>query len=310
MKIAIFSHPDCLMHDTGPLHPENPARLTAIMDGLKSCDFINKLDFISAPLGTREQILLVHTAKYLELVERSIPADESLAHLDSDTVMSNGSFQAALRAVGSGCQAVDDVMHDKYKSAFCAVRPPGHHATPDRAMGFCIFNNIAIAARHAMQKYNLKRVAIVDFDVHHGNGTQAAFEQDARVLYISTHQWPHYPGTGKPDEKGVDNILNLVLPAGTDGETYRTIFSENIIPALHNFQPQLILASAGFDAHKNDPLASIKLTEEDYKWIGHQLYGIANECCGGKVVSMLEGGYNLQALAESTKSYIAAYSLN
>ncbi len=307
MKTAIFSHPDCLQHETGSMHPESPARLAAIMDALKSCDFSGKLDFVNAPVGTRDQILLVHTPDHLGFVESSIPADESLAYLDADTVISKGSFPAALRAVGAGCQAVDDVMQGKYKSAFCAVRPPGHHATPSRAMGFCIFNNIAIAARHAMQKYNLQRVAIVDFDVHHGNGTQDAFARDASVLYISTHQWPHYPGTGQPNEKGVGNLINIPLPAGTAGKAYRNIFSENVIPALKNFKPQLILASAGFDAHRDDPLASIKLTKEDYQWIGNQLSSIANECCGGKVISMLEGGYNLPALAESTVSYLRAF---
>lgn len=277
------------------------------MDALKSCAFTDKLDFVDAPLGTREQILLVHTPEYLGFVESAIPQNESLAYLDSDTIISKGSFQAALRAVGAGCQAVDDVMHGKYNSAFCAVRPPGHHATPYQAMGFCIFNNIAIAARYALQQYGLERVAIVDFDVHHGNGTQAAFERDARVLYISTHQWPHYPGTGQPNEKGAGNLINLALPAGADGKAYRAIFLENITPALRNFKPQLILSSAGFDAHRDDPLASIKLSKSDYKWIGEQIAATANECCGGKVVSLLEGGYHLQALAESTVNYLSAF---
>jgi len=308
MKVAIFSHPDCLRHETGAMHPESPTRLVAIMEALRSCDFLDNLDFIDAPLGTRGQILLVHTADHLELVERAIPEDESLCYLDSDTVISKGSFQAALRAVGAGCQAVDDVMQGKYKSAFCAVRPPGHHAIPSRAMGFCIFNNIAIAACYTMQKYNLERIAIVDFDVHHGNGTQEAFEHDARVLYISTHQWPHYPGSGGASEKGSGNLINLPLPAGTDGRAYRAIFLENVIPALRNFKPQLILASAGFDTHRDDPLASMGLSKEDYKWIGEQITATASECCAGKVVSLLEGGYNLQALAESTVQYLSAFA--
>ncbi len=308
MSIAIFFHPDCLQHDTGLGHPESAARLSVILDGLKNCGFSQELDFIPATLGTRTQVLLAHTPEHYDHIAQSIPAEGDYTYLDPDTIMSHGSFQAALRAVGASCEAIDKVVTGKYDSAFCAIRPPGHHATSNRAMGFCLFNNVAIAARHAIQMHKLERVAIVDLDVHHGIGTEEIFKRDARVLYISTHEWPHYPGTGSAAEKGVGNIVNIPLSAATDGTEYRTVFSENVMSTLRNFQPQLILVSAGFDAHRDDPLASIKLVEDDYRWIGTQLRSVANEYCGGKTISFLEGGYNLRALAASAVSYVSAFA--
>ncbi|HEU5048485.1 MAG TPA: histone deacetylase family protein [Rickettsiales bacterium] len=308
MSIAVFSHSDCLRHDTGSGHPESVERLPVILAALKSSDFSRHLEFLEAPAATKVQVLLVHTPAHYERVQHAVSLAGTHHALDPDTIISEGSLQAALHAVGAGCEAVDKVLGGTYSSAFCAVRPPGHHAIPSRAMGFCLFNNIAIAAAHAMSTHGLKRVAIVDFDVHHGNGTQDAFEQDKRVLYISTHQRSHYPGTGNENEQGAGNILNLPLPAGTDGGHYREVFSSRVIPAIEAFEPQLILVSAGFDAHRNDPLAGFMLMEEDYQWIGEQLRNVAEKCCEGKVVSFLEGGYWLPSLAASTASYLSAFA--
>lgn len=308
--IAIISHPDCLRHNTGPAHPESAARLSSILEALKNCGFSESLAFLEAQLASVREILRVHSRSYLNLIENTAhDLRGGAAYLDQDTVFSHGSLLAALRAAGAGCQAVDGVIKGEYASAFCAVRPPGHHALPDRAMGFCIFNNIAIAATHALEKHGLERVAIIDFDVHHGNGTQETFEDNPKVLYISTHEWLHYPGTGQANEKGMGNILNLPLPAGTGGEEYRKVFLASAIPALNEYKPQILLVSAGFDGHKYDPLANFMLTENDYEWIGGQINAVARAYCGGKVVSLLEGGYNPQALAASVVSYLGAFRM-
>lgn len=306
MTIAIYTHPDCLKHDTGPSHPECAERLVAIMDALKNYPFSDKLEIIKAPLGTYEQILLAHTKGHLQFIKDSAPTT-SPVYLDGDTIMSQGTLKSALRAVGAGCAAVDDVMDGKYSSAFCAVRPPGHHATKTQSMGFCIFNNIAIAALYSLKKYKLERIAIVDFDVHHGNGTQDILEHEKRILYISTHQSPLFPGTGESYETGVGNIINLPIASGTNGRQYREIFAAKILPALEQFQPQLLLVSAGFDAHHDDPLAGLNLVEDDYHWIGEQLHNVANKHCQGKVISFLEGGYNLDVLGKSVVAYLQAY---
>lgn len=307
MTIAIYTHPDCLKHDTGPSHPECAERLMVIMDALKNSPFSDKLEIIKAPLGTYEQILLAHTKGHLQFIKDSSPTT-SPVYLDGDTIMSQGTLKAALRAVGAGCAAIDDVMDGKYSSAFCATRPPGHHATRNMAMGFCIFNNIAIAALYALQKYKLGRIAIVDFDVHHGNGTQDILEHEERVLYISTHQSPLFPGTGESYETGVGNIINLPIASGTNGKQYREIFTAKILPALEKFKPELLLVSAGFDSHRDDPLAGLNLVEDDYQWIGKQLRDVANQYCRGKVISFLEGGYNLEILGKSVVAYLQAYA--
>lgn len=306
MTIAVYSHKDCLEHDTGSYHPECADRLLVIQKALKVCAFKDKLIFVDAPLGEEEHILLAHTKDYLQYIKDSRPSAGS-AYLDGDTVMSCNSWNAVLRAAGAGCQAVDDVIQGKYDHAFCAVRPPGHHATKNHAMGFCIFNNIAIAARYAIKNHGLNRVAIIDFDVHHGNGTEDILAGDGRVLYISTHQSPLFPGTGR---RSNGNILNIPLPTGTDGGQYRQIFEQIIMPAVGAAEPELILVSAGFDAHRDDPLAGMKLTEEDYQWIGGQLSMMASKYCLGKTVSFLEGGYNLEVLGDCVTEYLSAFIKN
>lgn len=304
MTLGIYTHPDCLRHDTGSRHPENAGRLTAILEALRSCSFAESLRIIEAPLAEDAMLLLAHTRSYIENIKQFSPS-EGLNYLDADTVMSPGTLQAVLRAAGAACRAVDDVMAGKYTSAFCAIRPPGHHATADKAMGFCFFNHVAIAARYAITQHDLERVAIVDFDVHHGNGTQDIVEHDKQVLYISTHQSPLFPGTGK--EKSTENILNLPLSAGTDGALYRHVFTQSVMTALETFAPQLILVSAGFDGHRDDPLANFNLVEADYQWIGKQLRKVADRSCGGKLISTLEGGYDHHALAASVVAYLSSF---
>ncbi len=226
--------------------------------------------------------------------------------IDADTVMSPGSGEAALRAAGAACAAVDAVLAGEAANAFCALRPPGHHAEPDRSMGFCLFNNIAIGARHALAAHGLGRVSIFDFDVHHGNGTQAAFEREPRVQYLSTHQWPLYPGTGARRETGVGNIVNRPLPAGTGSKEWRAVVAADILPAIDRFAPELIMISAGFDAHRRDPLAMLELTEDDYGWVTRELLVLAQRHAEGRVISVLEGGYDLTALANSSLAHLNA----
>jgi len=306
MTIAIYTHQDCLDHDTGRGHPECTERLQVIIDVLKSCSFADKLKMLNAPLGKDEQVLLAHTKHHLQYIKDSAPS-VNLVYLDGDTILSPGTLNAAMRAVGASCLAIDDVMKGKYSSVLCAVRPPGHHASKNQSMGFCIFNNIAIAAMYSLKNYALSRVAIVDFDVHHGNGTQDIMQNEKRVMYISTHQNPLFPGTGKREEKGVGNIINLPLPPGIEGKKYREIFSSNVLPALEKFQPQLLLVSAGFDGHMDDPLANMALVEDDYQWLGKQLYKIAKKHCNGHIASFLEGGYNLNVLGKSVEAYLNSF---
>jgi acetoin utilization deacetylase AcuC-like enzyme len=263
----IYHHNDCLSHDPGHFHAENPGRLSVVMAELRSAQFAKPLEYAAAPLGTDEQVLLAHTEAHLKLVKANAPA-EGRRPLDPDTVMSVGSLTAAMRAVGAACAGVDDLMQRKTQHVFCATRPPGHHATPNRAMGFCIFNQVAIAAIYAMRQYKLERVAIVDFDVHHGNGTQDILLGRQGMLYISTHQSPLYPGTGNVEENRDSNILNVPLVGGTGDASYQGIFADEIMPVLDAFKPQFVFVSAGFDAHKADPLAGIALTEKTYKWLG------------------------------------------
>ncbi|MEY4642566.1 MAG: hypothetical protein RLZZ227_2560 [Pseudomonadota bacterium] len=299
----IYHHNDSLTHDTGPQHAENPGRISVIMAALRGTHFTQPLDYVAAPLGRDAQVLLAHTEAHLRLIKANAPT-EGRRPLDPDTVMSPGSLNAALRGVGGACLGVDDLMQGATKHAFCITRPPGHHATPDRAMGFCLFNHVAVAALHAMQQHRLQRVAIVDFDVHHGNGTQDILNGRAGMLYVSTHQSPLYPGTGREEENRKGNIHNVPLPAGTGDDSYRQIFTDEVLPELAAFKPQLLLVSAGFDAHKADPLAGIALTETTYAWLGRQLRQAANEYAQGRLLSVLEGGYNLDVLGASVAAYI------
>jgi acetoin utilization deacetylase AcuC-like enzyme len=263
------------------------------------------IDRVEAPRATREQLLRVHTADHVDRILSITPADETV-RLDEDTLMSPASAQAGLRAAGALVAAVDAVMKGSANRAFCAVRPPGHHATSDTAMGFCLFNNVAVAAAHALAAHGLKRVAIADFDVHHGNGTQDIFEREPRVLFLSSHQSPLYPGTGRAEEKGVGNIINAPLSAGDGSYEFRELWDGVLLPRLHAFKPQLLLISAGFDAHRNDPLADIRLQTEDYAWITERLVDVARTHADGRVVSTLEGGYDLTALAASASAHVAA----
>ena len=302
MTTLLLTHPDCLLHDTGYGHPENADRLRAINDALASPSF-NELKREEAPLADLADIERVHPKAYVEMVRASIPKRDH-KFLDADTIVSPGSWNAALRAVGAALHAVDQVVAGKADNAFCAVRPPGHHAEPSRAMGFCLFSTVAIAAEHARAKHGANRVAVIDFDVHHGNGTQAAFWTDKDLFYGSTHQMPLFPGTGALSETGVGNIFNAPLKPGDDGAKFREAFETRILPALDAFAPDLILVSAGFDAHLKDPLAQLRLVEADFAWVTEQLLEAAARHSGGRLVSSLEGGYDLDALAKSTATHV------
>ena len=303
MKTLYYSHPDFLFHETGAGHPECADRLRSISKALEAPQFANLIRVIP-PLGTDEQIRLIHPLFHIEAIRAAIP-EQGEHYLDHDTVLSPGSEKAALLAVGAVCDAVDKVLAGEADNAFCAIRPPGHHAEPDLAMGFCLFNNVAIAASYARRHHNIERVAIVDFDVHHGNGTQAVFYNQPNVLYASTHEMPNYPGTGYPKETGVGNIFNVPLAAGDTGVEFRNKYNTIILPALRKFKPELLLISAGFDAHNDDPLSSIRLVEEDFRWLTQELMDIADSYCKGSVISALEGGYNLNALAASVAIHVS-----
>lgn len=304
MPTLLVTHPDCIAHDPGRGHPEAPARLSAILDIFREPEFaaVTRQD---APLGREADIARVHDAGFAGAVLATVPATGHAA-LDADTILSPGSGNAALRAVGAVTAAVDAVMAGTADNAFCAVRPPGHHAEPTHAMGFCLFNSIAIAARHAQAIHGAKRVAIVDFDVHHGNGTQTVAESDPSLFFASSHQYPLYPGTGAASETGLGNVVNAPLAAGSDGRVFRRAFETRILPALDAFAPDLLLVSAGFDAHRADPLAGLELEEADFAWVTARLMECAARHCGGKLVSVLEGGYDLKALAGSAAAHVTA----
>ena len=304
MTTLLYTHAACLEHDPGPGHPESPARLSAIMAALKTPQFA-ELQWREAPTATVEQLARIHSPAHIDLTLARIPRNGYQA-IDGDTVVSPQSGDAALRAAGAVCAAVDAVLQGEANNAFCAIRPPGHHAEPDHAMGFCLFNNIAIGAAHARAVHGLERVAAIDFDVHHGNGTQAAFEHDPAYLYVSTHQAYIYPGTGRRDERGLNNIVNIPLLANSGAVELRQAWQEDIEPALRRFKPQLILISAGFDAHRLDPLAGLTFIEADYAWLTEQILAVAAEFAQGRVISALEGGYNLSALAASTAAHVKA----
>lgn len=301
-RILGFTHPACLEHDAGPGHPESPERLEAVLEAVHEA--FPALEWVAAPRATRGQLLRVHGPHLLATV-LTAPA-QGLARLDDDTLLSPGSPEAALRAAGAGVAATEAVLNGEADVAFCAVRPPGHHATAEAPMGFCLFDNVAVAAAHALDKFGLARVAIVDFDVHHGNGTQSIFEHDPRVLYLSSHEADLYPWTGAANERGVGNVVNAPLPARSDGERFARAWREELLPALDRFAPQLVLVSAGFDADRRDPTASLVLGPGDFAWLTAELARLAARHAQGRIVSLLEGGYDLQALREGVVAHVGA----
>ena len=298
---AFITHRDCLQHDMGTHHPECPDRLGAISDRLIAAGLDMYLQFHDAPLVEVDQLLRVHPREYIDHVFNSSPA-HGIVHLDPDTAMSPGTLQAALRSAGAGCFATDLVMRGEVQNAFCAVRPPGHHAERAKAMGFCFFNNVAVAARHALDAWGLARVAIIDFDVHHGNGTEEIFSGDPRVLMAGIFQHPFYPYCGA--DNPAPNMCNVPLPAGTRGDDFRQVVYDIWLPRLREFKPEMIFISAGFDAHYEDDMASLGLVESDYAWVTEQIKQIAGEFGKGRIVSLLEGGYVLSALARSVTTHI------
>jgi acetoin utilization deacetylase AcuC-like enzyme len=302
MTTLLYTHPACLDHDPGRHHPESPDRLRAVLEALDAPEFA-RLDRREAPEASLDDIARVHPRGFIERMLAAVPAAGHVG-IDADTILSPQSGRAALRAAGAVVAAVDAVVASEADNAFCAVRPPGHHAEPLRAMGFCLFNNVAIGALRAREVHGLARVAVIDFDVHHGNGTQARFADDRSLFYASTHQFPLYPGTGAARETGVGNIVNVPLPPLAGSREFRLGISREILPALDRFQPEMVLISAGFDAHKSDPLAQLLLDEADYAWVTEQLLEVARQHAGGRVVATLEGGYDLAALGASAAAHV------
>lgn len=291
---ALITHPDCLLHDIEG-HPESPARLSSILHAVDA-EFGDKLTRIEAPLATREQLLQAHSSKLVDSIFKS--TNSGSREIDPDTIMMPATLNAALRSAGAVIDGVDRVMHGEFKTIFCAVRPPGHHAEYHQAMGFCFFNNIAVGVTHALANYDLQRIAIIDFDVHHGNGTDEIFADEPRVTLFSSFQHPFYPGTPIHDPHA------MPLPAGTSGEHYREMVTARWLPALHELKPQLIFISAGFDAHFQDPIGGLNFTEADYKWITQEIRDVAELYAGGRIISTLEGGYQIEALASSVVSHL------
>lgn len=302
MTTAFITHADCRKHDMGSGHPEQPARLDAIHDRLIAAGISQHLDHRDAPLATREHLLRAHTPDYIDDIFAHAPQPGGKRRLDPDTAMNEHSLAAALRAAGALVLATDLVMKGEVENAFCAVRPPGHHALSNRSMGFCIFGNVVIGARHALEHHKLKRVAIVDFDVHHGNGTEEMIANDARILFCSSFQHPFYPFQGA--ETRSDHIVNTPLPGYSGGEAFRKAVSEQWLPALEPFKPEMIFISAGFDAHRDDPLANLALVEADYAWVTREIVALAKRHAHGRIVSSLEGGYDLDALGRSATEHI------
>jgi len=303
MTTLLYTHPSCLGHDPGQYHPETPARLRAVLDALSAPAFA-ALERREAPEASVEDLTRVHPPHFVERLLAAVPQAGHVG-IDADTVMSPQSGEAALRAAGAVVAAVDAIVAGEADNAFCAVRPPGHHAEPNRAMGFCLFNSVAVGAQRARQVHGLARVAVIDFDVHHGNGTQAAFWDDGSLFYGSTHQWPLYPGTGSSGETGVaGNIVNVPLPPMSGSQAFRLGMTRTLLPALDAFAPEMVLISAGFDAHRSDPLAQLLLEEADYTWATERLCEIARQHAGGRVVSTLEGGYDLVALGASAAAHV------
>lgn len=299
VKTTIYTHPAALLHDTGDGHPEGAARLHALETILK------EYPQIEAQPATQDQLLRAHPLHHIQMIEEATPPS-GLSALDGDTILSPHSFDAALLAAGAACQAVDDVIAGRTQTAFCAMRPPGHHAEPTRAMGFCLFNNVFIAARHAQAAHNIKKIAIVDFDVHHGNGTDTMTRRhDGSILYISTHQYPLWPMSGL-EEDNEDSVKNFTLPAGADGGAFRRLYETKVFPVLNKFAPDLLMISAGFDGHRDDPLAGWNLTEQDFGWVTAELKKIAVTHGHGRIISVLEGGYHLPALTASVAAHLRA----
>ncbi len=305
MSTLLISHPACLDHIVPQGHPERPDRLRAVERALEVEKF-QTLARAQAPLASFETVALCHPMDYITALRDASP-DEGLIQLDGDTSMSPGTFEAALRAAGGAVFAVDEVLAKKANNAFVATRPPGHHAETARPMGFCLFDNAAIAARHAQNHHGIARVAIVDFDVHHGNGSQEIFWADKTVMYCSTHQMPLFPGTGAVSESGEYNtVVNAPLRPGDGAEKFKAAFEDRILPRMAEYKPELVIISAGFDAHHRDPLANINLAEEDFAWATKKLMDVAESCAGGRIVSLLEGGYDLQALGNSVAAHVTA----
>ena len=297
---ALITHEDCLEHLTPTGHPEQVARLEYILDALKEINLLR----VSAPMAADDDILRIHPLEYISYLKGSLP-QTGYKSLDGDTHISSGSLTAAYRAAGGVLRAIDLVLSGEAKNAFVAVRPPGHHAETQTAMGFCLFGNVALGAKHALDFHGLKRVAVIDFDVHHGNGTQELLWDESRCLTFTSQQMPLWPGTGSKEEQGnFNNIVNIPLPPGSSGVLMREKYEMLVFPALREFKPELILISAGFDAHESDPLAELNWLTEDFSWLTERICKIASDCCGGRLVSTLEGGYDLEALAESVKAHV------
>jgi acetoin utilization deacetylase AcuC-like enzyme len=300
MSILIIQHDDCLRHDPGPRHADSVQRVNAVMSGLEDLKGLQRLP---APLATIEQITRVHPAEFWAGL-RSMEPTRGIVSIDEDTFLNRGSINASRRGSGGLCFAIEQILGDRARRAFCVVRPPGHHSKPVRAMGFCLLNHVAIGAMHALENPAVNRVAIIDFDVHHGNGTQAVFEQNPDVMYVSSHQLPLYPGSGHMDETGCGNILNMPLAPGDGSKAFRKAWGRLGLPAVHSFEPDLILVSAGFDAHERDPLGHLEVQDEDFRWITEEICDLAMDCCDGRVASVLEGGYDLKALASASRAHV------
>jgi len=307
MQAAFITHADCMKHEMGAHHPERPERLSAIEDQLIASGLGSALARYEAPLATDEDLALVHPIEYVRAIRDAAPQSGTV-HLDPDTAMNRWTLDAALRAAGAAVLATDLVLGKKHGAAFCAVRPPGHHACRARPMGFCVFNNVAVAARHAVHRHGLERVAIIDFDVHHGNGTEDIFEDDANVLMASTFQHPFYPYSGA--DSPARNMVNIPLAAGAGSREFREAVRSEWIPALDDFRPELVVFSAGFDAHAEDDMASLRLGDADYAWVTEQVKAVADRHAKGRIVSVLEGGYALSALARSVVQHLRVLSGN
>ncbi|OIQ33817.1 MAG: acetoin utilization protein [Roseobacter sp. MedPE-SWchi] len=300
MTTALITHADCLRHETPAGHPEQVARLEHILHALEPLN----LKRVSAPMVAEDDILRIHPVDHLRALRSAYPS-EGWVQIDGDTFMAPGTLDAALRGAGAAVRAVDLVLGGEVKNAFAAIRPPGHHAESETAMGFCFFGNVALAAKHALDHHGLKRVAVVDFDVHHGNGTQDLLWDEPRALFISSQQMPLWPGSGRPDEDGVHGqILNMPLPPESGGAEMRAAYEDQAFPRLRAFKPELIIISAGFDAHRDDPLASLNWSTEDFAWLTAELCALAEQLCQGRIVSTLEGGYDLNALAQATRAHV------
>ena len=299
-KTALVTHEECLQHLTPPGHPEQVARLEYILEALKDINLLR----VSAPMAADDDILRIHPREYINYLQEAVP-ENGFKSLDGDTHISSGSLTAAYRAAGGVLRAVDLVLSGEAKNAFVAVRPPGHHAETQTSMGFCLFGNIALGVKHALDFHGLKKVAVIDFDVHHGNGTQEILWDESRCLTFTSQQIPLWPGTGTEEEQGhYNNIVNIPLPPGSTGELMRQKYEALVFPVLRKFEPDLILISAGFDAHEADPLAELNWSTADFSWLTERLCKIAEECCEGRLVSTLEGGYDLKALADSVKAHV------